>query len=87
MTPERAMVVTVEMAEKMDECAQIATLAAARYDAHMSLYNIAARQGDMKEMETQRLVVHAQVDALLDAGFELHAWKRKIDDIHRSLMK
>lgn len=72
-----------KLSVEMNESANNAQTASIRYDAHMALYNAAAMQGDQKEMEVQRLTLHSQLDAILDAGFEIHSRKRKIAEIQK----
>lgn len=74
-----------KLSAEMQESANNAQTASIRYEAHMSLYNVACMQGDEKEIEAQRLIIHAQVDAILDAGFELHSRRRKIQEIQRNV--
>lgn len=74
-----------KLSAEMQESANNAQNASIRYEAHMSLYNVACMQGDEKEIEAQRLIIHAQVDAILDAGFELHSRRRKIQEIQRNV--
>lgn len=74
-----------KLSNLMTACAERAQTASVRYEAHMSLYNAASMSGDMPEMETQRLTIHSQVDAILDAGFELHNHRRRIMEIQRTV--
>lgn len=76
-----------ELTHEMNASANNAEVAATRYQAHMALYNAAVQQGDDKEAEAQRLVVHAQVDAILDAGYEVYSRRRMISAIVRNVQE
>lgn len=52
--------------------------ASQRYSAHMTLFNVAASNGNEKEMEDHRLTIHACVDAILDAGMSISRNNREI---------
>jgi hypothetical protein len=74
-----------KLSKEMQDAANTSQHSAARYEAHLQLYNVACMQGDAKEIEVQRLAVLSQVESLLDAGFELYSRRRMIADIQRNV--
>lgn len=68
----------------MNTAADQANAAGLRYSAHMELFNAACKLGDKDEAEKQRTAIHAQVDAILDAGHIVHGNQRELDAIVRS---
>lgn len=85
MNVQEAVQEITKLNGQMNEAANTASIASTRYDAHMQLYNMACMQGDAKEIESQRLILHSQLDALLDAGFEIYSHKRRIQEIQRTV--
>lgn len=69
---------------EMNIAADQAAAASQRYGAHMELFNAACRLGDKDEAEKQRTAIHAQVDAILDAGHIVHGNQRELDAVVRS---
>jgi hypothetical protein len=82
--PEAAEAIQ-KLSNEMQEAADSSGRAAARYEAHLQLYNVACMQGDEKEIEVQRLAVVSQVESLLDASFNLYSRRRMINEIQRSV--
>ena len=68
----------------MNVAADLAAAASQRYAAHMELFNAACKLGDKEEAEKQRTAIHAQVDAILDAGHIVHGNQRQLDAVVRS---
>lgn len=68
----------------MNVAADQAAAASQRYAAHMELFNAACKLGDKEEAEKQRTAIHAQVDAILDAGHIVHGNQRELDAVVRS---
>lgn len=74
-----------KLSNEMNTAATKAGMASTRYEAHLSLYNVACLQNDMKEIETQRLAVISQIESLLDASYELHSRRGRIAEIQRTV--
>lgn len=85
MNVPEAVVAIQKLAQEMQESSDRASIAATRYDAHMGLYNAAVMSGDNKTAEQERLAIHSQVDAILDAGFEIYSRKLQIMSIQKSV--
>ena len=85
MRVEQAVVEIQRLSSEMNDAAEKAQAASARYEAHMSLYNVACMQGDTKEIEKQRLEIISHCESLLDASFELHSRRRMIQEIQRNV--
>jgi hypothetical protein len=85
MRVEQAVAEIQKLSGEMNEAAEKATASSTRYEAHLSLYNVACMQGDAKEIEVQRLAVISQVENLLDASYDLYTRRRKIQDIQRNV--
>lgn len=69
------------ISNEMQAASERAAQASARYEAHMTLYNVAVQSGDEKLIETERLNLHSFLDGILDAGFEIYSRKRKMNEI------
>jgi len=74
-----------KLSKEMQDAANTAQHSSARYEAHLTLYNVACMQGDDKEIEVQRLAVLSQIESLLDASFNLYSRRRMIADIQRNV--
>ena len=74
-----------KLSTEMQDAADMSQRSAARYEAHLQLYNVACMSGDEKEIEVQRLNVVSQVESLLDASFNLYSRRRMIQEIQRNV--
>ncbi|MAS67361.1 MAG: hypothetical protein CMK82_11275 [Pseudomonadales bacterium] len=70
-----------ELQKKMGEAANLAERDSHRYQAHMTLYNVAVMANDAKQMEQERLTLHSALDGILDAGLTVGMCQREINEI------
>lgn len=82
---QEAVVEIQKLSQEMQDAADTSQRSAARYEAHLQLYNVACMQGDEKEIEAQRLNVVSQIESLLDASFNLYSRRRMIAEIQRNV--
>lgn len=85
MRVEQAVAEIQKLGKEMNEAAEKAQVSSARYEAHLTLYNLACQQGDKDEIEKQRLIVLSQTESLLDASYELYSRRRQISEIQRNV--
>lgn len=71
-----AVVRVRDIGNRMIEHSEAAERASRTYEAHMSLFNVAASAGDEKAMEEHRNALHSTVDIILDSGAMIAALKR-----------
>lgn len=71
----------LEMGSHSDTAQRVAT----RYEAHMSLFRVAASSEDEKEMEVQRDKLHNLLDTMLDSCMSLGKLSSEANKILRSL--
>lgn len=69
----------------MSEAAEMATVAADRYQAHMTLYNVAVRTGDKGEIAKHRDILHNLLDQILDTGYDVGTHQREINLLIRNV--
>jgi hypothetical protein len=69
----------------MSDAADLATAASNKYQAHMTLYNVAVMTGDKKEIEKQRDILHNLLDQILDTGYEVGTHQREINSLVRNV--
>lgn len=81
MNVEESMKAIQKLQAEMNHSATLAQAAGDRYQAHMTLYNVAVQQNELQTAEAERLILHAQLDAILDAGFEVFSRKRMMAEI------
>jgi len=62
----------------MHLAADTASNAAKKYEAHMTLYNVAVLTGDKDEITRQRDILHNLLDSILDAGYDVGTHQREI---------
>lgn len=70
-----------EVSTKMTEQSQISARIALQYEAHMTLYNVAAFSGDEETMKKEREILHSLLDHLLDTGSQVGLGQRKMDKL------
>lgn len=70
-----------KMRIQSEEAAQTAQNVSAKYEAHMTLHNVACRTGDDKEAELQRGILHDLVEQLLDCGMTVGRNQREMAHI------
>jgi hypothetical protein len=72
-----------ELQGLMHTAADQAAASAQRYEAHMTLYNVACASNDSKLIDEERLTLHSALDSILDSGFTIATHKRELDSIMR----
>lgn len=85
MTREEAVEKINKLSVEVSDSAELGAIASTRYDAHMQLYNMACKQGDRTEIDNQRVILHAQLDAILDATYDVYMKRHEIDKIRLSV--
>lgn len=75
-------------ADKVNEMGQHASTAqrvATQYEAHMSLFQVAAANQDPTEMELQRDKLHGLLDSMLDSAMSLGKLRGEAEALLRSM--
>ena len=70
-----------KLQDESNEASVLAENASRRYEAHMTLYNVAASTCDHDEQDKQREILHNLVDQLLDATHVIGGNGRRIREI------
>ncbi len=73
-----------KLGNDMQELGNTSSRIGQQYEAHMTLYNVAAATGDEQAMATERQTLHDLLDHLLDNGAQIGLGQRKREQIIRS---
>ena len=67
------------------DAADLATVASNKYQAHMTLYNVAVMTADKDEIARQRDILHNLLDQILDTSYEVGTHQREINRMVRNV--
>jgi len=85
MKYQDAVVKVRDIGNKMVEHSNAAERASRTYEAHMTLFNVAASAGDEEAMQQHRDALHSTVDIILDSGAMIAQLKRDQVEIANSV--
>lgn len=85
MKLRQAMARVRELQVKMGAAADLAEQDSHRYQAHMTLYNVAVMSNNAAAIEQERLTLHSALDGILDAGYTVGQCQREINEISRNV--
>ena len=85
MNVEQAVADITRRQKLMSDAADMATVASNKYQAHMTLYNVAVMTADKEMIAAERDILHNLLDQILDTGYEVGTHQLAINRMVRDV--